>query len=251
MSAEQQQQHSNNKKIVIVNCSNKFANKDIEKLLQSLSPESKLYFEKHFIKEELIPSLIEQEHQIEEVIEEEENEYTKKLKSLCGIYFTIDEFGSNHGEEHPKVMIQKGIHHATKSIDIIMYQLTDKDIINQLIKVRDNVTKINKDFKLRIILDELILDSMDKKNNTSLLLFKYLSKNSELKIGKGNKNIWNTEGLIHHKIMIIDKILLLKGSYNYTQKAALLNYEDLEISLPNEEVMKKWNKRFEFIWNRL
>ena len=56
-----------------------------------------------------------------------------------------------------------------------------------------------------------------------------------------------TENHMHHKFMIVDKKIVLTGSYNWTRSAALYNQENI-ISSDDEFVVEKFVSEFEKLW---
>ena len=52
---------------------------------------------------------------------------------------------------------------------------------------------------------------------------------------------------MHHKFMIIDKKIVVTGSYNWTRSAALFNQENI-ISTDDELVISKFSNEFEKLW---
>ena len=52
---------------------------------------------------------------------------------------------------------------------------------------------------------------------------------------------------MHHKFMIIDKKIVLTGSYNWTRSAASYNQENI-ISTDDELVISKFSNEFEKLW---
>ena len=56
-----------------------------------------------------------------------------------------------------------------------------------------------------------------------------------------------TENHMHHKFMIIDKKIVVTGSYNWTRSAALYNQENI-ISSDDEFVVEKFVSEFEKLW---
>ena len=52
---------------------------------------------------------------------------------------------------------------------------------------------------------------------------------------------------MHHKFMIIDKKIVVTGSYNWTKSAALYNQENI-ISTDDELVISKFSNEFEKLW---
>ena len=58
-----------------------------------------------------------------------------------------------------------------------------------------------------------------------------------------------TDNHMHHKFMIVDKKIVLTGSYNWTRSAALYNQENI-LSTDDEEVVSKFSNEFEKLWLR-
>ncbi len=56
-----------------------------------------------------------------------------------------------------------------------------------------------------------------------------------------------TENHMHHKFMIVDKKIVLTGSYNWTRSAALYNQENI-LSMDDEEVVSKFSNEFKKLW---
>ena len=56
-----------------------------------------------------------------------------------------------------------------------------------------------------------------------------------------------TENHMHHKFCIVDKKIVLTGSYNWTRSAALYNQENV-ISTDDEFVVEKFVSEFEKLW---
>ena len=56
-----------------------------------------------------------------------------------------------------------------------------------------------------------------------------------------------TENHMHHKFIIVDKNIVLTGSYNWTISAALYNQENI-LSTDDEEVVSKFSNEFEKLW---
>jgi len=55
---------------------------------------------------------------------------------------------------------------------------------------------------------------------------------------------------MHHKFCIIDKTILITGSYNWTRSAAERNQENILVTT-EEEVTKSYLREFEKLWDNL
>jgi cardiolipin hydrolase len=56
-----------------------------------------------------------------------------------------------------------------------------------------------------------------------------------------------TDNHMHHKFCVVDKKIVLTGSYNWTRSAALYNQENI-ISTDDELVVEKFLSEFEKLW---
>lgn len=60
-----------------------------------------------------------------------------------------------------------------------------------------------------------------------------------------------SQHLMHHKFAIIDKKLLLNGSYNWTAQATYGNWENVMITTVPECLVKSYSDHFEYLWSQL
>jgi len=121
------------------------------------------------------------------------------------------------------------IKQAQKEIDLEMYILTDKDVLNELVEAS------KKGVKIRIIL-EYRVDIKDL-----LKIAQYLDReNISLK--------WSQDKykLTHTKMMIIDKKKVLVGSINFS-KSALEDNREMGIIVEGE-IVKQYLDEFEKDW---
>lgn len=107
---------------------------------------------------------------------------------------------------------------ADKTINIAMYQLTDRRLVNKLkSRATDGV-------KIRILLHK------NPKNEKKLKKYKrFLEKNAKGNIKVRLRGGKAEGGLFHHKFMIVDKKVVVLGSYNWSYRANKKNKEDLLI----------------------
>lgn len=56
-------------------------------------------------------------------------------------------------------------------------------------------------------------------------------------------------GIMHNKIGIFDKKIVVTGSYNWTENAEKYNYENA-VFLDDKESVEKYIKEFEGLWNK-
>jgi mitochondrial cardiolipin hydrolase len=57
-----------------------------------------------------------------------------------------------------------------------------------------------------------------------------------------------SEYLLHHKFVVIDKTLVMSGSFNYTHAAANGNHENVIIS-PDSALVSQYHKQFQLMWD--
>jgi hypothetical protein len=112
---------------------------------------------------------------------------------------------------------------ASKSIDICMFYLTDKDIFDILLN------KQIKEIKIRILLNEILDNSKQK-----LKFF------NEVKVNNGS--------IMHHKFAIIDDKILVNGSLNFTNLAIKGTNLENTLIIYNKRIVKAFRKEFKKLW---
>ena len=125
------------------------------------------------------------------------------------------------GKEFPKKVIPL-INNAKKSIDIIVFDwrwyVNDPSNPVQLFN-QSIVRAVNRKVKVRAIVN----------TNAILPTLKSVGINVKKLLGKN---------VVHCKIIIIDDIILVTGSHNYTQYAFTMNYEASIICSGQEEILR-------------
>lgn len=113
--------------------------------------------------------------------------------------------------------LQGSLQRAQKSIDIAIYSFTNRELGKTL-----------RDSAKRGVQVRIIFDDGNKKDNRSMLgyLDKYNNITTCLLKGKKAQN-GNYYGIMHQKMVIIDKNLLYIGSANWSKNAFENNYETL------------------------
>jgi phosphatidylserine/phosphatidylglycerophosphate/cardiolipin synthase-like enzyme len=120
---------------------------------------------------------------------------------------------------------------AASTIDIAIYSITHPDIISGII----NASK--RGIKIRLITDREQSASSPQKQALNNLA----AAGIPIKMNNG-------QGLMHLKMSIIDKSIIILGSYNYTQTASKYNDEVLSV-LNNPAIAADCVIRFEQMWN--
>ena len=135
-------------------------------------------------------------------------------------------FSPNGGCEHAVI---SEIRKANQTIDIAMYYLSSREIVQALIKAKENNVRI------RIVLDQ----GQEIENSSKS---GYLVKHGfDLRYHLGF-------GLMHNKFAIIDGKSLITGSFNWTLTAEERNEENLLV-ITDEDTIEKYQQRFEYLWS--
>ena len=136
------------------------------------------------------------------------------------VYFSLS--------DNPQKEIIKNINQAEAFINIAMYIFTDKEIALPLIKAQERGVKV------RLYLDK---DQVD-----------YQYSQSRFLVQKGIKTrISSNKYIMHNKFAIIDNLLLLTGSYNWTFSANNRNDENLMV-IDDPETIEIFQNQFINLW---
>ena len=136
------------------------------------------------------------------------------------VYFSPGEDCVNH--------IIDLINEAYNQLDICVFTISDDRISRAIVDAMKNGVAI------RIISDNF------KMEDTGSDILDLSRVGIPVKLDK-------TENHMHHKFMIVDKKIVLTGSYNWTRSAALYNQENI-ISTDDEFVVEKFVSEFEKLW---
>jgi phosphatidylserine/phosphatidylglycerophosphate/cardiolipin synthase-like enzyme len=128
----------------------------------------------------------------------------------------------------PKVV--KYIDDAKSSILLLGYSFTSKPITQALINAKKRGVKV------RIVLDHSQKTQKYSKEVIQILL----TERIDVKFDHSVK-------IAHNKIMVIDNLQTLTGSYNWTHSAEFKNAENLAF-IKSPEVAKKYTEYFETRW---
>ena len=129
----------------------------------------------------------------------------------------------------PKVL--KAIDTAQSSIILLGYSFTSKPITHALIRAKKRGIKIR-----------MVLDHSQKSQKYSKDVIQELIKNHvDVRFDHSVK-------IAHNKILVIDNLQTLSGSYNWTHSAEFKNAENL-MFIKSPEVARKYTKYFEERWN--
>jgi len=141
------------------------------------------------------------------------------------LFFTNEEEDENINN-HAKFM--EYLEKATQSMDICVFTITDN-------KIRKLISRKQQEgVEIRIITDD------DKVSDAGSDIVDFKTLGIPVKVDK-------TEAHMHHKFAIIDKKLLLNGSFNWTVAARKRNFENVMIT-NDDTCVKKFNGEFEKLW---
>ena len=153
------------------------------------------------------------------------------------IIVSVSEAQQNQSEEIKVFFSPKGgcaeaisneIRNANSSIYVCMYYLTSKKLSKELINASW------KGIEVKVVLDKSQLSS------------KY-SKAKQLFFAKIPVKIDKKHRIMHNKYCIIDKKIVITGSYNWTKSAELDNAENIVI-IKNRKVAEEYLEDFEKHW---
>lgn len=133
---------------------------------------------------------------------------------------------------HATDAIVNAINKAQKSIDVQAYSFTSAPIAKALLNAQ------KRGIDLKIILDK----SQKTAKYSSYTFFK--NNNIPVKIDDSFK-------IAHSKIMIIDNINIITGSFNFTKSAEHYNAENMLIMRGNRDLASIYIKNFYWRWNSL
>lgn len=135
-------------------------------------------------------------------------------------------------------MIKNEIDKANKSIQIQAYSFTSPEIIKSLIDAKKRGVDV------RIILDKSnIVDDKNSSRNQKEkdILTSIVDNDIPLKIDSAFR-------IAHSKIMIIDNIDVITGSFNFTYSAEHNNAENCLILHDNKQLAEEYMKNWQWRW---
>lgn len=118
---------------------------------------------------------------------------------------------------------------AHKAIWVCVFTISDDELAIALIQ------------KHRQGLDVKVITDNDKINDRGADIFEMKEAGISVKID-------DTRHHMHHKFAIVDKEILVNGSYNWTRSADEYNHENLIIT-KDEALVKDFTQEFKKLWN--
>lgn len=120
------------------------------------------------------------------------------------------------------------LYSAKTSLDICVYTITSSVLCEIILDIHKSGIPV------RIILDD------ESDNFKGSLLKKFRENGIKLRTDKSSF-------LMHHKFVIIDKKIIMNGSFNWTRNAITANNENVLIT-NNPEVVRPYMEEFEKLW---
>ena len=133
--------------------------------------------------------------------------------------------------QHPDVQLIKVIDSAKSNLDIAIYSLTKKSIVDSIIQAES-----------RGVTCKIITDKIESKTKSEKKMLILLEKaNIPIKINSHS-------GLMHMKVTVADDKIVITGSYNYTEGATKVNDEVLMI-INDNKIAQGFDNEFNIMWN--
>lgn len=120
---------------------------------------------------------------------------------------------------------------AVNSVDICVFTISDDRIANKILETH------RRGVKVRVITDN------DKTNDRGSDIYKLAQAGIPVKMD-------TTSYHMHHKFALIDKRVLITGSYNWTRSAAEHNQENVVV-LDDKGITKKYVNKFNDLWESM
>jgi len=134
-------------------------------------------------------------------------------------------------DQHPDIQLINVIDSSKSSLDIAIYSLTKKSIVDSIIQAKERGVAV------RIMTDKI--ESKSKSEAKELKLLE--AANIPIKINSHS-------GLLHIKMTIADDSVATTGSYNYTQAASVRNDEILVI-ISDSKIARDFETEFNSMWS--
>ncbi|MDR3586752.1 MAG: phospholipase D family protein [Desulfosporosinus sp.] len=141
------------------------------------------------------------------------------------------EYYFTRAKQRPEQALEAQINSAKSTLDIAIYSLTKKDIVDAIISAKKRGATV------RVITDRIEAKSKSEVAQLQLL------KSANIPVLENTHS-----GLMHMKVSIIDKSVVTTGSYNYTQNASTENDEVLVV-IHDPGIASKWEDEFQLMWN--
>ena len=127
----------------------------------------------------------------------------------------------SHLANNPKTLLLNAIGESSSTIDTVIFNFEDLEIAEALFEAR------TKGVEVRVITDS---EKAEHKKRAKLLNT-FTHNQIDVKFITSKK--------MHLKMTMVDKNVVVMGSYNFTEESATENIEQL-VSISNSELAKEW-----------
>lgn len=132
------------------------------------------------------------------------------------------------GDDCENAIIQT-LRSATKSVKICVFTISENEITDEIIRTHQKGVNVH------------VVTDNDKINDRGSDIRRIAEAGIIVKIDQSSSHM-------HHKFCIVDKRVLITGSYNWTKSAADRNQENLLIT-EDSKVVRSYQREFEKLWD--
>lgn len=141
---------------------------------------------------------------------------------------TVQRCRFSHDPDNAYAQLLTYLKSVRHSIDLCVYMISCKDLADVIVDLN------SKGVFIRIITDKNEIDSVGSQ------ISKFMIEGIQVRHNSSSY-------LMHHKFVVIDKKLLLSGSFNWTRQAVTGNSENLVINDHRQQV-REFSEEFEKLW---
>ncbi|TVY08224.1 phospholipase D family nuclease [Paenibacillus cremeus] len=141
------------------------------------------------------------------------------------------EYAFTQDKGHPEKILIGIINEAKSNLDIAIYSLTNKDIVDAILAA-----------KKRGVAVRVLTDKQEAGTAAQSAKLKEL-KAAGIPI-KDNTH----KGIMHMKVTIADKSIVTTGSYNYSVSATTTN-DEVIVAIHDAKLAQEWDTEFEKMWS--
>eukprot|EP01061_Rhynchopus_euleeides_P021792 TRINITY_DN3555_c0_g1_i1.p1 TRINITY_DN3555_c0_g1~~TRINITY_DN3555_c0_g1_i1.p1 ORF type:complete len:423 (+),score=196.03 TRINITY_DN3555_c0_g1_i1:79-1347(+) len=134
-------------------------------------------------------------------------------------------------------MVRTALRAATESVDVLMHHMTFSSLVKELAQAAE------RGIKVRVIVNNL--DYEEHRGSSYWNRFFAAGGQMRYKVG----NFAELYQLMHHKLVIVDKSVLVNGSGNWSGSGFFNNFENF-VTYMESAVLAPFNLMFEHLWSR-
>lgn len=155
-------------------------------------------------------------------------------KLACQVHYSNPEgclrSGCRYSHEDTSLSkLQTYLLSAKQSLDVCVFVITCRELADSLIKVHKRGVVV------RVITDSKQVDVPNSQVGNLL--------KEGIQVRRDN----NPSYLMHHKFVVIDKSVLVNGSFNWTRQAVMGNNENVLIT-NSPDIVEPYKQEFEWLW---